>query len=66
MVHYYTIPIYLCICDNCGKSKRIEKDYGDKIYNGAQAVRSLGWSFGHDGKVKCSNCRVKRNKKVVP
>lgn len=64
MVSYYTIPVYLCICDICGKVKRIEKDYSSNIYNGAQAVRSLGWSFGRDGKtVKCTNCRAKRNKK---
>lgn len=47
---------FRCVCDKCGAVRDVEKDY-DKIYNGAQAVRSLGWSFGKDKSVKCSKCR---------
>ncbi len=52
----YSVPTFRCICDKCGAMRDVEKDY-DKIYNGAQAVRSLGWSFGKDKSVKCSKCR---------
>jgi hypothetical protein len=51
------IPIYNCICDNCKKREMVKKDW-KKIYNGASAVRSLGWSFGKDGTVLCKNCRM--------
>ncbi len=65
MVVYYTIPVYSCRCDVCGKFEQIYGYNSNKIYNGAQAVRSLGWSFGKDGKtVKCDNCRTKRTKRM--
>lgn len=53
------IPLYECQCDICGVTVTVEKDY-QKIYNGAQAVRSLGWSYGKDGSVRCVNCRATR------
>ena len=34
----------------------------NEIYNGAQAVRSLGWSFGKDGKLLCDECRKENYK----
>lgn len=55
-VKCYSVPTFRCVCDKCGAVRNVEKDY-DKIYNGAQAVRSLGWSFGKDKSVKCSKCR---------
>lgn len=50
-----SIHIYVCTCDECGKC--IEVQENDKIYNGAQAARSLGWKFGKDRSVKCDKCR---------
>lgn len=52
----YSVPTFLCVCDKCGAVQSVEKNY-DTIYNGAQAVRSLGWSFGKDKSVKCNACR---------
>lgn len=49
------IPTYYCTCDICGTMAKVEKNI--KLYNGAQAVRSLHWSFGKDGSVKCNVCR---------
>ena len=52
----FSTPTFLCKCDRCGRIEHVEKNY-DKNYNGAQAVRSLGWSFGKDKTVKCDRCR---------
>lgn len=49
---------YSCICDKCGKFETVEES--TTIYNRAQAVRSLGWSYGKDKSVICETCR-KRN-----
>ena len=54
------IPKYGCLCDNCKKYISVSKT--NEIYNGAQAVRSLGWSFGKDGKVLCDECRKENYK----
>ena len=51
------ITYYCCVCDNCQKNERVDRSA--LIYNGAQAVRSLGWSFGKDGKVLCKTCRMR-------
>lgn len=52
----FKVIYYFCKCDNCGKvSEAIEKT--KSIYNAAQAARSIGWSFGKDGKVTCLDCR---------
>lgn len=52
----FTKTYFVCQCDECGKvSEAIEKT--PTIYNGAQAARSIGWSFGKDGKVTCLDCR---------
>jgi len=58
MVYSYSFLIYVCQCDNCKKIERVEKNFDKRIYNRAQAVRSLNWSFSEDGKtVICSKCR---------
>lgn len=49
------IKIYVCTCDKCGAVQNVEKT--DELYNGATAVRSIGWKFGKDKSVKCSECR---------
>ncbi len=51
----YSIKVYVCTCDECGKNVEVKQT--EKIYNGAQAVRSLGWKFGKDKSVKCLECR---------
>ena len=59
MVTSYSKLYYLCQCDNCKAIVTVEKDLNLKIYNRAQAVRSLGWSFSEDGKtVVCDRCRL--------
>lgn len=50
-------PIYYCTCDTCKKRETVERTIVNNTYNGAQAVRSLGWSYGKDGKVLCDTCR---------
>ena len=58
MVTSYSKLFYVCICDNCKRVHTVEKDFNKKIYNRAQAVRSIRWSFGEDGKtVVCADCR---------
>lgn len=53
----FNITYYVCKCDVCGRvSNAIQKD--KTIYNGAQAARSIGWSFGKDGKTLCPECRL--------
>lgn len=49
------IPTYFCKCDVCGRTAEVKQD--ENNYNGAQAVRSLRWSFGKFGAVKCDVCR---------
>lgn len=51
--YYYVIK-----CDVCGKSEVVERDFDHGVYNGAQAVRSLGWSYGRDKRVMCKDCRI--------
>ena len=46
---------YICRCDNCHKMRIVPETM--EIYNGPQAVRSLGWSYGKDKTVLCDNCR---------
>ena len=46
---------YVCQCDNCKKIMSVEKS--DVIYNKAEAVRFLKWSFSRDRKVTCKDCR---------
>ena len=52
----YSVHVFVCKCDICGKLVEVKENYHG-IYNGAQAVRSLGWSFGKDKSVKCLECR---------
>ena len=59
MVTSYSKLYYLCQCDKCKDIVTVEQDFGKKIYNGAQAVRSLGWLFSKDGQtVICYKCRL--------
>lgn len=58
MVSGFTKHYYFCRCDKCGQSAVVEQT--NEIYNGAQAARSLGWSFGKDKRVFCSSCRQSR------
>ncbi len=53
----YDIHIFLCTCDTCGTQAEVTQNNNRGIYNGAQAARSLGWSFGQNGNVKCNVCR---------
>lgn len=54
----FNVTYYVCKCDKCGKvSEAIEKTA--KIYNAAQAARSIAWSYGKDGKTLCLDCRKK-------
>lgn len=46
---------YVCRCDKCHKMVIVPE--GKQIYNGAQAVRSIGWSYGKDKSVICDICR---------
>ena len=57
----YDIHIFLCTCDKCGKQEEVTQNNDHGIYNGAQAARSLGWSFGQNGYILCDVCR-KNNK----
>ncbi len=58
MIEGFSKHFYLCTCDKCGEQVVVEQDR--HIYNGAQAVRSLHWSFGKDKRVLCSSCRQSR------
>lgn len=59
MVFSRSLIFYIVKCDNCG---RIERVLGDNFmsYNSAQAVRSIGWSFGKDKRTYCPLCRKHR------
>ncbi len=52
----WSVHVFSCRCDICGQTAEVKENY-PRIYNGAQAVRSLGWSFGKDKAVKCDRCR---------
>lgn len=54
-VYSKSILYYSCICDKCGKYEQVRES--NTIYNRAQAVRSLGWSYGKDKSVLCNYCR---------
>lgn len=58
MVGSYSIRMYVCTCDDCGKVREVRADRKLKILNGASACRSIGWSFSKDGKTTiCDKCR---------
>lgn len=57
-----SVHVFVCTCDVCGSREEVKENYNG-IYNGAQAVRSLGWSFGKDKSVKCSSCRKRYGNK---
>lgn len=52
----YSVHVFVCTCDVCGCREEVKENING-VYNGAQAVRSLGWSFGKDKVVKCDKCR---------
>lgn len=56
-VKLFQYPIYVCTCDICGEQTEVPRNCRAKTYNAAQAVRSVGWSYGKDGKVLCHECR---------
>ena len=61
MIGSYTIHIFVCKCDNCGRIVQVKED-NIRAYNAAQAARSIGWSFGKDKKTYCPLCRKQRLK----
>lgn len=54
-VYSSSVLYYSCICDKCSKYETVQES--ETIYNRAQAVRSLGWSYGKDKSVLCDICR---------
>ena len=52
----YIFTDYLVVCDICGRKQKISS-IDTRIYKGRDACRTLGWSFGRNGLVKCSLCR---------
>lgn len=50
-------PRYMCVCDICKNVSLVDAYLQSNIYNQAQAVRSLGWSYTRDKKVICKHCR---------
>lgn len=56
-VHTTSVHYFHCTCDKCGKEMTVAEDRRIGIYNAAQAVRSLGWSYGKDKSVFCFDCR---------
>lgn len=54
-VYSHSVLSYYCYCDKCKKLEIVEEN--ETIYNRAQAVRSLGWSYGKDKSVLCDICR---------
>lgn len=52
----YSVHVFVYTCDICGKVEQVEENY-HTAYNAAQAVRSIGWSYGKDKSVKCDVCR---------
>lgn len=58
MVGSFSIRVYVCTCDICGNVEEVRSGRKIKILNGATACRSIGWSFGKDGKTTiCDKCR---------
>ena len=55
-VRGYSVHVFVCTCDKCGKREDVQEN-PSVVYNGAQAVRSLGWSYGKDKRVLCDKCR---------
>lgn len=53
----FSVHYFVCTCDNCGKESTVSENRRIGIYNKAQAVRSLGWSFGKDKSILCDTCR---------
>lgn len=50
-------PRYMCVCDICKNVSLVDSYLHPNVYNQAQAVRSLGWSYSIDKKVICKHCR---------
>ena len=49
---------YIITCDICGKKEDASSYYDYHIHNSRDAVRSLGWSYGRGGIIKCDKCRT--------
>lgn len=56
-VYTSSFLVYHCVCDVCGRDLFVKSS--EIVYNRAQAVRSLGWSYGKDRIVRCDTCRIK-------
>lgn len=56
MVYSYSKLFYSVSCDCCGKTIIVEAT--DRIRNSAYAVRSLGWTFSRQGKIRCFTCKM--------
>lgn len=65
MVGMYKIRVYVIECDCCKCVRAVEEDFSKRIYNGAQAVRSIGWSYGRNKQVLCSKCKIDRCKRHI-
>lgn len=50
--------IYKITCDSCGASISLDTIQYPHLYNRRLAVRSIGWSFGRNGVIKCNKCRT--------
>lgn len=49
---------YFITCDVCGRKEDTSSYYDLHIHNSRDAVRSIGWSFGRGGVIKCDKCRT--------
>ncbi len=49
---------YIITCDICGRKEDASSYYDIHIHNSRDAVRSIGWSFGRGGVIKCNKCRT--------
>ena len=51
---------YIITCDVCGRKEDASSYYDCHIHNSRDAVRSLDWSYGRGGFIKCDKCRTHR------
>lgn len=49
---------YIITCDICGRKEDASSYYDIHIHNSRDAVRSIGWSYGRGGIIKCDKCRT--------
>lgn len=51
---------YIITCDICGRQDTTNSAIDYHIHNARDAVRSLDWSYGRGGVIKCDKCRTHR------